>query len=452
MGAPQPTAPRIFVSHSHQDDAFTARLVADLRHAGADVRVDMTELGAGAFVQRINAALDANEWLVLVLTPAAIVSPYVQEEMDAAINLVHQGRMREVIPFLAAPCAPASIPPLWDARHHYDRYDATRDYAAALAALLGAIGLTPPRQATASTVQPKHNDGFPPVADFDQVTLAEKGWAIIGSSRIGLAHTYEGKYREDAIAAEIVDGMWHLAAVADGGSTYKLARLGAHVAVQAAVAAIRHSLSVMADELGSHEARASRVVESGLRAAYDALHREGRRLQEEADRKQSGVTVTVKDLSTTLVLVLHRELPNGVHLVAGGHIGDGAVVARTIDGETARLEWLSEADGERLGHGVTFLTDVPDTEEDWGRRVTAKLIASPVVYCLAMTDGISDDFVPLEGNLTRLEKPMFQAALGENDPATAARKLEDLLGYERHGSFDDRSLICIYKQGITPWT
>lgn len=36
--------PRIFVSHSHRDDAFTERLVRDLRAAGADVWVDLSDI------------------------------------------------------------------------------------------------------------------------------------------------------------------------------------------------------------------------------------------------------------------------------------------------------------------------------------------------------------------------------------------------------------------------
>lgn len=32
-----PAQPRVFISHSHQDDTFTGRLVSDLKAAGADV-------------------------------------------------------------------------------------------------------------------------------------------------------------------------------------------------------------------------------------------------------------------------------------------------------------------------------------------------------------------------------------------------------------------------------
>lgn len=310
------------------------------------------------------------------------------------------------------------------------------------------------------TVKDKIQDGFPSVPDFaPPLALAERGWAIVGSSRIGRGHQQDGKYREDAIAAEIVDGVWHLAAVADGGGSYKLARLGAQVAAHSAVEAMRQALGDVRAEPGSAEEKARRVVEQGLRVAHRALNAEAQRLQQEQIDKQSGIKVEVRDLRTTLLLLLHRQVSERSHLVAGGQVGDGAVVARALEGSTApsdpptlKMVWLSAPDTGPQGNETTFLPDVPDTDAEWQQRVRAQVIASPLVYCLAMTDGIADDFTPLEDDLWRLEKPMFQVALAEKAPVQAAqRKLEEFLGYERQGSFDDRSLVCIYPQGARPW-
>lgn len=142
---PDSTTPRVFVSHSHRDDVFTMRLVEDLRRAGVEVWVDMTGMDPGVFMQRISQALDTHEWMVLVLTPAAIASQYVQTEVFTALHRVQQGTMRAVVPILAAPCTPGTIPALWDALH---RFDATRCYTDALAGVLKAIGL------------PTHRDGW----------------------------------------------------------------------------------------------------------------------------------------------------------------------------------------------------------------------------------------------------------------------------------------------------
>ena len=50
---------RVFVSHHHsaEEDAFTSRLVADLRAAGADVWVDNEEITSDNFVTKINGGL-----------------------------------------------------------------------------------------------------------------------------------------------------------------------------------------------------------------------------------------------------------------------------------------------------------------------------------------------------------------------------------------------------------
>jgi len=133
-----PDSVQVFVSHSYKDDAFTARLVADLRAAGADVWVDSTEIAYDDFVKRINEGLAHRDWLVLVLTPSALGSRWVQAEVNAALNLVHTGRMRGVIPLLAHRCNEAEIPPLWATLH---RYDATTGYAKAISGLLRALRL-----------------------------------------------------------------------------------------------------------------------------------------------------------------------------------------------------------------------------------------------------------------------------------------------------------------------
>lgn len=134
---PQLTA-RIFISYSHEDMLFAQRFVTDLRNAGATVWFDISGVGSGDFIRHINEGLRTSDWLVCILSPSAISSTYVQLEVDAALHRLQQGYMRSVIPVLAAPCPPNSIPPLWDALH---RFDATRHYEIALLGVLRTLGL-----------------------------------------------------------------------------------------------------------------------------------------------------------------------------------------------------------------------------------------------------------------------------------------------------------------------
>ncbi|HEY7093838.1 MAG TPA: toll/interleukin-1 receptor domain-containing protein [Ktedonobacterales bacterium] len=105
---------RVFVSHHHslEEDAFTARLVADLEAAGADVWMDDVRITSDDFIKKINEGLAGRQWLVLVMTPDSLRSPWVQAEVNAALLQVRQGRMLGVIPLVAQPCNEADIPPL----------------------------------------------------------------------------------------------------------------------------------------------------------------------------------------------------------------------------------------------------------------------------------------------------------------------------------------------------
>lgn len=283
-------------------------------------------------------------------------------------------------------------------------------------------------------------DKSDPVNDTDQIALPlEKSrgqWAIIGSSRIGKSHEYDGKYREDSLGAAIV-GNWQVAAVADGGGSYKLARIGAAVATRAAIDAIKQQIEHSGSSPLNRDLIASALT-AGIQASYRAIHSEAGR------RQQEGQQITVKDLRTTLLLLVHCETrkPRKRHWVGGIQVGDGIIVAR--DG-TGKLHWLGTPDTGPTGNEVLFLTDVPDTPEEWEQRVRVEFIEGETIRCLAMTDGVSDDFLPVDKNLKALEEPLYGDVLRKRSPKEAAQKLETLIGYDRTGSFDDRTVVCIYK-------
>ncbi len=141
---------RVFVSHHHSpdEDRFTARLVADLEAAGADVWVDTAGIASDDFVKKISEGLTGRQWLVLVMTPEAVASPWVQREVNAALNEHTAGRMLGVLPLMMQPCQEQNLPMLWRTLY---RYDATRDYVTARNGILQALGLPMP-----TSQQPQH--------------------------------------------------------------------------------------------------------------------------------------------------------------------------------------------------------------------------------------------------------------------------------------------------------
>jgi formylglycine-generating enzyme required for sulfatase activity len=149
---------RVFVSHHHspEEDSFTRRLVDDLRTAGADVWVDEGDIVHGSFVAKISEGMAGRQWLVLVMTPAALASPWVRSEVETAIAETTAERMLGVLPIVMSVCAEEEIPILWRKLH---RYDATADYETARDGLLRALRLQMPvptvnQAPISSSVQP----------------------------------------------------------------------------------------------------------------------------------------------------------------------------------------------------------------------------------------------------------------------------------------------------------
>src|SRR5487761_1428809 len=132
--------PRVFIScykgdPSHPDTLFTQRLLTDLSASGAIVA---TSSGNNETAQRLTQALKHCQWLILVQTPAALSSPQVRNEVDTALSLAAQGKMRGVLAIIAAPSDPRAMPPLWA---NTRAFDAVQSYQQALISLQTALEL-----------------------------------------------------------------------------------------------------------------------------------------------------------------------------------------------------------------------------------------------------------------------------------------------------------------------
>ncbi len=80
-------ATRLFVSHSSQDNGWCRELVTALKGAGYDVWYDEQGLTGGAvWVETLQRELQTRDVFVIVLTPEAWASPWVQEEVRLALS------------------------------------------------------------------------------------------------------------------------------------------------------------------------------------------------------------------------------------------------------------------------------------------------------------------------------------------------------------------------------
>ena len=94
---------KVFVSHSHEDDAFCRALVDGLRRAGADVWYDEHNLGSGQLMSIIQRELGERPVFVVILSKAAFASRWVKRETQWAYELADRNPSRTLLPVTGGP-------------------------------------------------------------------------------------------------------------------------------------------------------------------------------------------------------------------------------------------------------------------------------------------------------------------------------------------------------------
>ena len=92
---------RVFISYTHTDRDFAARLAVDLTRAGVNVWYDQWEILPGdSIVEKIDSALQWNDHLLIVLSPEATQSRWVAREINSSLLKSLDGRSVSLIPVL----------------------------------------------------------------------------------------------------------------------------------------------------------------------------------------------------------------------------------------------------------------------------------------------------------------------------------------------------------------
>ncbi len=158
------TLPRVFVSHNSFDTSlavhpFATRLIKDLRASGAEVVAGLLSASDDEYVQHLNQVLPTCQWMILIQTPEALRSLRVQMEVNTALNLLNQKRMKGVLAVIAAPYDSGEFPPTWS---KFKSFDATQDYPRALTRLLLELGLPEPNSETQTSASRVSSPSSPP--------------------------------------------------------------------------------------------------------------------------------------------------------------------------------------------------------------------------------------------------------------------------------------------------
>jgi hypothetical protein len=129
----------VFLSHSHKDHTFTVRLANTLReHDVPCWYAERNIRGAAQWHREIGDALRRCDWFLLVLTPDAVTSTWVERELVYALRKErYNGR---VIPLLRKDCDYENLSWTLPA---LQIIDIRRKYADALRELLAVWGINP---------------------------------------------------------------------------------------------------------------------------------------------------------------------------------------------------------------------------------------------------------------------------------------------------------------------
>jgi hypothetical protein len=269
-----------FLSYARLDQAIALRLADDLIGAGVSVWVDQYDIQPSQHWDRaVEAAVRGCRGFIAVLSPAAVASPNVADEVSVAID---DGK--SIIPVLVERCTL----PLRMTRMQY--LDATVDYDAALrrclAAIRGAAGASPQPPEPSSMLPTavlaeveRHLTGFiGPIAPHlvKQAALgAQTREALYAALATNLSDPVERKAFLAWVASPSVPGRVVTARVQAPASRTALA-LDAG-AVARLVQALTHHLGPIATQLVKREAL--------LATTYDDLvHRLATRIPDEKGR------------------------------------------------------------------------------------------------------------------------------------------------------------------------
>ena len=126
---------QVFISHATKDAQFAHRLADDLQRLGVQVWIAPESIRPGeGWVRAIERGLAESSHVVVVLTPAALESKWVEKETDIAIARERKGRI-EVIPLDVKPC---EVPLLLSS---YQMVSFRQDYGAGLSQLANILDL-----------------------------------------------------------------------------------------------------------------------------------------------------------------------------------------------------------------------------------------------------------------------------------------------------------------------
>lgn len=138
--------PSIFLSHNKADKPFARRLASDLENQGIPFWLDEAEIKVGeSLIEKIRQGIDQVDFVTVILSPDSVASPWVQREVDVAMNQEILGRRLKVLPIMYRPCDP----PGFLLGKRYADFTIEENYATSFEDLVRSVGVVFNRHAIA---------------------------------------------------------------------------------------------------------------------------------------------------------------------------------------------------------------------------------------------------------------------------------------------------------------
>ncbi len=276
-------------------------------------------------------------------------------------------------------------------------------------------------------------------------------WRVVGASVRGTGHERAGQSCQDFASWEAFpDGTLGIA-VADGAGSAALGQLGAELVVRAALQTVRQcgglsapdstdrselavrpgenaAVAQTSQDAGSQDSLCQDAAEACRSLLVRAFHAAREALEEEASRRG----VPLRDLATTLIVVLAGQTQVGV-----AQVGDGAVVVATQPGELRALSL--PAQGEYLNETVFLVS------RDWTSRLQLSVWRGQAAGLAVFSDGLQMLALRMPAGIPHAPffDPLFRFLAAAADQTEATAELERFLGSAgvRQRTDDDLTLV-----------
>ena len=138
----------IFLSHTKADKPFVRKLARDLDNHGVKCWLDEAEIKVGeSLIQKIRQGIDEVGYLAVILSPRSVASPWVQREVDVAMNQEIHGKRVKVLPIMYQSC---ELPGFLLGKFYADFTDESK-YTEAFKRLVESVGVVFNRRALEPT-------------------------------------------------------------------------------------------------------------------------------------------------------------------------------------------------------------------------------------------------------------------------------------------------------------